>query len=141
MLQVRKMNSVAIAILFLASLTVVYGAYFVCNSDLIEHILSSHSHDDNHHADSPDHNSHSHDHSGSEDEECCDDFTGKVIYDAKILVKELQVTFSNVQRYQVEHYSIQILNSYRQLATLLYEIDRPPPRQGSILILLQVFLI
>lgn len=141
MFQVRKINPVAIATFFLASLTVVYGTYFVCNTALFEHTSASHSHDSDHHSDSYNHDSHSHDHSKSEDEDCCDDFTNGVIYDAKILVKELQISFSHFLLYQVKHCSIQILHSYEQLTALLYEIDRPPPRQASILIMIQVFRI
>lgn len=86
------------------------------------------------------HSGHSHDHSESE-EDCCDDLTNRVIFDSKILVKELQISFSHFLLHTVKHCSIQILNSYEQLTALLYEIDRPPPRQASILIMIQVFRI
>ena len=141
MFQTRKMNPVAITIFFLSSLVMVYGTYFVCNTDFIVDTTTSHSFDDDHHhSDSHNHNGSSHDHSEPE-EDCCDDFTNRVIFDSKILVKELQISFSHFLLHTVKHCSIQILSSYEQLAALLYEIDRPPPRQASILIMIQVFRI
>ncbi|MEQ8556331.1 MAG: hypothetical protein RLO81_16015 [Fulvivirga sp.] len=122
--------------------------YFVCNLGDVagfdrNYTQEEKSHSEGHHSHAHDHDAHSHDHSESESgtEECCDDFTSKLVYDAKILVKELQVSFSNFQLNQVQHFIAQFTNSYKELTTLLYEIDRPPPRQASILILFQVFRI
>ena len=115
--------------------------YFVCNLGDVAGFDHNYTHEEKSHSEGHHSHDHGHDHSASEGEECCDDFTAQVVYDAKILVKELQVSFSNFQLNQVEHFIAQFTNSYKELTTLLYEIDRPPPRQASILILFQVFRI
>ena len=115
--------------------------YFVCNLGDVAGFDHNYTHEEKSHSEGHHSHDHGHDHSASEGEECCDDFTAQVVYDAKILVKELQVSFSNFQLNQVEHFIAQFTNSYKELTTLLYEIDRPPPRQDSILILFQVFRI
>lgn len=122
--------------------------YFFCNLGDIagfdhNYTQEETGHPEAHHSHTHDHDAHSHDHSESESgtDECCDDFTSKLVYDAKIVIKELQVSFSYFQPNQVEHFIAKFNNSYKELIALLYEIDRPPPRQASILILFQIFRI
>lgn len=134
------MSVVVIATFFLASFTVVYGTYFICNTDLTENIIASHSHDDDHHSEATDHDKHSHEHSEPSDDECCNDLTFAFFNDAKLLAKQLQVGLSSIGEAIIAPLVTSNLINFENFGSQSHFID-PPPKTVHRRILYQSFTI
>lgn len=142
MLRIRTINSAAIAYFFLASLLGAYGTYFVCNTDLLSHESSDHSHDESHrhYSASNDQPANAHDHSDSSNEDCCNDLTSSFFNDAKLLTKQIKVDLSSSVIPTLSQSTFDNPFALRNDVNFTFYID-PPPKSVPYSILFQSFLI
>ena len=96
MVRLRTLHIATIAIFLMASYTIVYGTYFVCNTDLLSQSTSNHSHDEDHHADSSHQSKNTDDHSDTPSQDCCNELSLTFFNDAKLLVKQFKVDLTAV---------------------------------------------
>jgi len=141
MLRIRTINRAAIAFFFLASLLGAYGTYFACNTDLLSHESSDHSHDESHqHSASNDQPASAHDHSDSTNEDCCNDLTSSFFNDAKLLVKQFKIDVASSFVATLSQSTFDNPFALRNDVNITFYID-PPPKSVPFSILFQSFLI
>ncbi|PZX51570.1 hypothetical protein LV84_03727 [Algoriphagus ratkowskyi] len=131
------MNVMAIAIFFLASITGVYGTFFICNTVLSSEEVG-HSHDANHHVEVAE-GTHSHN-SDSSTDDCCDDLTLSFLNGAKVLANQLHVEFPSIGEIIILQPVTFKLVGFENFGSPSHVID-PPPKAVHRRILYQSFII
>ncbi|WP_339869731.1 hypothetical protein [uncultured Algoriphagus sp.] len=127
----------AIAVFFLASITGVYGTFFICNT-VLSNEEASHSHDVNHHVEVAE-GTHSHN-SDSSTDDCCDDLTYSFLNGAKVLANQLHVEFPSIGEIIIVQPVTFKLVGFENFGSPSHVID-PPPKAVHRRILYQSFII
>lgn len=130
-----------VAVFFLISILMVYGAYFFCNYSPLVSILEVHVHESDHHHSDTDHkHSHSHEDEGATSDSCCSDFTNTFLNEAKLLVKQLHLEHSSDYSYLISYFLI-IEKPVLKYSGTIVRYVYPPPNTKDIRIFIQSFII